>query len=127
MRFATFVLGLSFALTGGAAEVADKRMLSNGHMPATLGASVDALSGGGREGNFAVGVMGLVSPQHGGSFSGLPLANSPQQSGYHPANVPLPETRTLEDYLLTAFVALMLIAYQLRRKHRFLRPHQFIT
>jgi hypothetical protein len=125
MRFATFVLGMTFALTGGAAEVADKRiMMSSGTVPAALGAQVDGL-GGSREGNFAVGVMGLVSPQHASSFSGLPLGGAPQQSGYHPANVPLPQTRTLEDYLLTAFVALMLIAYQLRRKHRFLRPHQF--
>lgn len=51
-----------------------------------------------------------------------PLGAQPQ---YHPANVPLPETRTLEDHLLTGVVALMLVAYQLRRKHKFLRPHRF--
>jgi hypothetical protein len=35
------------------------------------------------------------------------------------------EGRSLEDFLLMGFAALMLIAYQLRKKHRFLRPHPF--
>ena len=34
-------------------------------------------------------------------------------------------SRSLSDHLLTGVVALMLIAYQLRRKHRVLRPHPF--
>lgn len=33
--------------------------------------------------------------------------------------------RSAGDFLLMGFAALMLIAYQLRRKHRFLRPHPF--
>lgn len=33
--------------------------------------------------------------------------------------------RTLGDFALMGFVALMLIVYQLRKKHRFLRPHPF--
>lgn len=37
----------------------------------------------------------------------------------------LHHARTLEDFLLMGFVALTLIAYQLRKKHRFLRPHPF--
>lgn len=46
---------------------------------------------------------------------------------FDPGRIPLPAVRTVEDHLLTGFVAVMLIAYQLRRKHRFLRPHQFST
>jgi hypothetical protein len=46
---------------------------------------------------------------------------------FNPARIPLPAKRTTEDHLLTGFIAVMLIAYQLRRKHRFLRPHQFST
>ena len=33
--------------------------------------------------------------------------------------------RTGQDFMLMGFAALMLIAYQLRKKHRFLRPHPF--
>ena len=33
--------------------------------------------------------------------------------------------RSMSDHLLTGLVAVMLIAYQLRRKHRVLRPHPF--
>ena len=33
--------------------------------------------------------------------------------------------RSTSDHVLTGVVALMLIAYQLRRKHRVLRPHPF--
>jgi hypothetical protein len=47
------------------------------------------------------------------------------EARFDPGRIPLPAARTLEDHLLTGFVAVMLIAYQLRRKHRFLRPHQF--
>jgi hypothetical protein len=36
-------------------------------------------------------------------------------------------TRSLGDHLLTGVVAVMLIGYQLRRKHRVLRPHPFTT
>jgi len=37
----------------------------------------------------------------------------------------LHHARSLEDFLLMGFVAVMLIVYQLRKKHRFLRPHPF--
>lgn len=37
----------------------------------------------------------------------------------------LHHARTFEDFLLMGFVAVMLIVYQLRKKHRFLRPHPF--
>jgi hypothetical protein len=79
----------------------------------------------------AGGVMGFAPSDNPASFV-LPRlpASEPRQEAtarFNPANIPLPATRTLEDHLLTGFVALMLIAYQLRRKHRFLRPHQFST
>ena len=35
------------------------------------------------------------------------------------------QARSAGDFLLMGFVALMLIAYQLRKKHRVLRPHPF--
>jgi hypothetical protein len=81
--------------------------------------------------------MGFTPSQNPAAFvlprlpSSEPRPNSePRQDAtarFNPASIPLPEIRTLEDHLLTGFVALMLIAYQLRRKHRFLRPHQFST
>ena len=49
------------------------------------------------------------------------------RAAFDPGRIRLPAVRTVEDHLLTGFVAVMLIAYQLRRKHRFLRPHQFST
>ena len=39
--------------------------------------------------------------------------------------LPRQPARSMTDHLLTGFVAAMLIAYQLRRKHRLLRPHLF--
>ena len=39
--------------------------------------------------------------------------------------VPHQRPRTAGDFVLMGLVALMLVAYQLRRKHRFLRPHPF--
>jgi hypothetical protein len=38
-----------------------------------------------------------------------------------------PPVRSAVDHLLAGVVAVMLIAYQLRRKHRVLRPHPFTT
>lgn len=38
-----------------------------------------------------------------------------------------PPARSMTDHLLAGVVGLMLIAYQLRRKHRVLRPHPFST
>lgn len=39
--------------------------------------------------------------------------------------VPRQRPRTAGDFVLMGIAALMLVAYQLRRKHRFLRPHPF--
>jgi len=39
--------------------------------------------------------------------------------------VPHQRPRTAGDFVLMGFAALMLVAYQLRRKHRSLRPHPF--
>jgi hypothetical protein len=39
--------------------------------------------------------------------------------------VPHQRPRTAGDFVLMGCAALMLVAYQLRRKHRFLRPHPF--
>lgn len=58
-------------------------------------------------------------------------ALSNNASGYPPAprgmRYTQPPERTLTDHLLAGVVGLMLIAYQLRRKHRVLRPHPFAT
>lgn len=132
MRVATFVLGLTFAAAGGATEVSDSGAAVSARVPTTFGAPVSDGLTAVRDSNLrsgVIGVMGFVPAQHPSSFSGLPIGDSaaPSTQRYNPAKIPLPATRTLEDHLLTGFVALMLIAYQLRRKHRFLRPHQFST
>lgn len=138
MRVATFVLGIALSTAGEASEAFDT---ANGSVngSATLGAPTERfitpntsawLHAEGMDARHgAVGAMAFVPSQAPSSFArGLaPMSDSTtqQRRPYHPANIPLPATRTLEDHLLTGFVALMLIAYQLRRKHRFLRPHQF--
>lgn len=146
MRLATFVVGIVFGMTGGISEASDAvnssltartpSAFSEGALRApsdrfiTRNANV-AMAQDGNMHSGAIGAMGFVPAQSPSSFTnslsafGEPVAKGPQR--YNPANIPLPATRTLEDHLLTAFVALMLIAYQLRRKHRFLRPHQFST
>ena len=127
MRLATCVLGLSLAATGGAAEVSDSVGVNNARVQAFAAPMADGLSV--REGALrsgVIGAMGFVPAQHPSTFVAplrSPLAAPSQR--YNPANIPLPVERTLEDHVLTGFVALMLIAYQLRRKHRFLRPHRF--
>ncbi len=140
MRVATVVLGFALAITGEATLAFESTTNPDGSV-ATLAAPTERFitrstnawlnaqhSEGGRS---ALGAMGLVSPSHNPlSFTRVqpPLhADERPRERYNPATTPLPATRTLEDHLLTGFVALMLIAYQLRRKHRFLRPHQFST
>jgi hypothetical protein len=148
MRVATVLLGFVLAMIGGASEASDSSV--NGLKGTSSASLTDGLFAApsregfansragnwtyGAEGHLragAIGVMGLVPSQEPGAFlrARLPLAESTVKSArrYNPATTPLPKTRTLEDHLLTGFVALMLIAYQLRRKHRFLRPHQFST
>lgn len=143
MRVATFVLGVALALTGEASKAFESADSSRGpgaaHTEGVIVAPTErfitsstntwtrAQDAAVRHG--ALGAMGFV-PSHATSSFTRPLmgesGESPRQR-YNPANTPLPATRTLEDHLLVGFVALMLIAYQLRRKHRFLRPHQFST
>jgi hypothetical protein len=150
MRLATFVVGICFAFVGSASEASDSARGFTDVRSATLladGSFSNHASpfGGAYERhvdsplydmddssrNGAVGLMGYVPSQNPASFAlpRLPAAQPHQEASarWNPAVIPLPATRTLEDHLLTGFVALMLIAYQLRRKHRFLRPHQFST
>ena len=139
MRLATAVVGIGIALIGGVSEASESSIGSTGrtHGPAYSGEGFVAaptdrfITRNSQQGNVrtdAIGAMAFVPSQSQPSFmsSGFEPAVRPPRR-YNPANTPLPKTRTLEDHLLTGFVALMLIAYQLRRKHRFLRPHQFST
>lgn len=138
MRVATMVLGLVMTVAGGASEAADTRQGSSVLLN-NRGTSVVSV------GQFKTAELSQTAMLHphtyeygvGNAMGFLPAQNTPllprpnavpgefSKSHYHPAQIPLPKTRTLEDHLLTGFVALMLIAYQLRRKHRFLRPHRF--
>jgi hypothetical protein len=146
MRLATFVFGIGFAVMGGNSQASEPAPTSSFKVAHTgsIGESVfvprtERVSpyGSARpnigDSNLTAGgvhAMGLLPAQTSGSFTGvLPFdgSNVVSPRPYHPANIPLPALRTVEDHLLTGFVALMLIAYQLRRKHRFLRPHQFST
>jgi hypothetical protein len=151
MRVAIYVLGVVLSIAGSTSKAADTArgsVLTNTRPTAVLADrsfSVPYVSqvGADRYGSPGVythdsalrsaggGVMGFMPSQNPASFA-LPHLpdNEPRREAtarFNPANIPLPATRTLEDHLLTGFVALMLIAYQLRRKHRFLRPHQFST
>jgi hypothetical protein len=138
MRVAIFVLGIALVFTGGASKAFDSATDSASRTQSAAptdrfitrntSAWLGVQEGQGRHG--ALGAMGFVpSSQHPTSFTRTrPLmgeSTAQPRQRYNPANIPLPATRTLEDHLLTGFVALMLIAYQLRRKHRFLRPHRF--
>jgi hypothetical protein len=146
MRVATVVLGVALAMAGGASEASDTagpssntagfaegvlRAPTERFITPNTSAWLSAQEGSLRHG--ALGAMGLVPPHSPASFNRarLPFGDAgphyEYERPYNPATTPLPRTRTLEDHLLTGFVALMLIAYQLRRKHRFLRPHQFST
>lgn len=148
MRVATFLLGIVFAVASGTVHASGSKTVSfNGAHSGVLADGV--LAAPGRDGvpvgtgawiygqqeasrTAAINMMGFVPAQESAALLRSyrpPLAESTVKSAqrYNPASTPLPKTRTLEDHLLTAFVALMLIAYQLRRKHRFLRPHQFST
>lgn len=56
----------------------------------------------------------------------LDLSNGrlfPRQEQREPARRPL--ARSAEDFMLMGFAALMLVVYQLRKKHRVLRPQPF--
>ena len=151
MRVATFVFGFAlFALGGvsGASEtlqgpstyraaagfadgvVAPTAQFANNDRALSPSAMLYSRDGGTRSG--VAGVMGFVPSQSSAGslrgYSSFGDQRAPDASNqYDPARIPLPATRSLEDHLLTGFIALMLIAYQLRRKHRFLRPHQFST
>ena len=152
MRLAIVVAGMCFAFFGSTSEASDSArgsslandpsaaLLADSRLPnhgSLLGASERnastslLYSGDGTLRSGVADAMGYVPAENPGSFMvpRLPLGEPRQEASarWNPAAIPLPATRTLEDHLLTGFVALMLIAYQLRRKHRFLRPHQFST
>lgn len=140
MRVATIVLG--FALVAGAANAdAVETARSAAHTTRTVLAEgvtdgsravehfgVPSAFLHARDSSLRQGAMGFMPTQSPPSFTsfGVPRDFSPRER-FDPARIALPATRSLEDHLLTGFVALMLIAYQLRRKHRFLRPHHFST
>jgi hypothetical protein len=57
-----------------------------------------------------------------------PVSNAGRGTAVSQPSSALPSSgpaRSVSDHLLTGLVAVMLIAYQLRRKHRVLRPHPF--
>jgi hypothetical protein len=138
---ATALGATALAANASASDSARGSLLTDPHSAALLAdasfANQDYQFGGASERRAlssplnAAGAMGYVPADNPSSFvlPRLPLGEPRQEASarWNPATVPLPATRTLEDHLLTGFVALMLIAYQLRRKHRFLRPHQFST
>ena len=147
MRVATVVLGLSL-IVGGVSEASEGIQGPSAHRAAAVLAdgvmSAPAVSQfnsaefrGSSSARYAQdasprlpNAMGFVpqNPAYVRNYANFGDQFSPRsQERYNPATIPLPATRTLEDHLLTGFIALMLIAYQLRRKHRFLRPHQFST
>lgn len=134
MRVATFVLGVSLLLAG-ASEASENvpnpvahraaAVLADGMLSAPVSpliANDRALSPNAR---YGFNAMGYVPSQGPANFV-QPFAPR-ADARFDPGRIPLPAVRTFEDHLLTGFVAVMLIAYQLRRKHRFLRPHQFST
>jgi hypothetical protein len=142
MRLATVLLGLAISTVGSTSNAADTRQgpatLVNNRAAAVLAdnivtprvtqlrdAEVSPTSLLHASDYGATGVMGFVPGQSSPLVSRSNMFAQPSEVRYHPAQIPLPATRTLEDHLLIGFVALMLIAYQLRRKHRFLRPHRF--
>jgi hypothetical protein len=149
MRVATFVLGVSMLLAGGVSGASETMqspsahraaaVLADGVMSAPTGSQFDrglapnamlyARDSGVRSG--LAGAMGFIPAQNPASFLRASTFGEPRMSQsndrFDPGRIPLPATRSMEDHMLTGFVAVMLIAYQLRRKHRFLRPHQFST
>jgi hypothetical protein len=151
MRVATFVLGISLFAVGGVGEASESIKNPAAHRAAAVfadgviaGPTVSQLNAAGLVApstllaprdvgsrNSLSGPMGFIPSQNPAAFLRSSTFSDPRvvrdQSRFDPARIPLPATRSLEDHLLTGFIALMLIAYQLRRKHRFLRPHQFST
>ena len=133
MRVTALIVGIALMMSAaaGAAAATASDTLSTQASASQYGATLDART--------RVAYAAPLGPMHSatnvvsqprtsaGTFAGATrfVFDPPQVQPYHPANVPLPKTRTLEDHVLTGFVALMLVAYQLRRKHKFLRPHRF--
>jgi hypothetical protein len=150
MRVATFVLGVSLLVTGVSessenvsSPVAHRAaaVLADGMMSAPVSpliANDRALSPSTLQyvrepaARYGFNAMGYVPAQNPANvlrtYPSFAEPFAPRaEARFDPGRIPLPAVRTLEDHLLTGFVAVMLIAYQLRRKHRFLRPHQFST
>jgi hypothetical protein len=151
MRVATVVVGISLALAGGvsgasesvqnpvahraAAVLADRVIVSPMMSPlsASEGAAFPRSMMYARDGSTrnGLGAMGFIPSQSSvapwRAYSNFGEPRERFEEPFDPSRIPLPKTRTVEDHWLTGFIAVMLIAYQLRRKHRFLRPHQFST
>lgn len=146
MRVATFVLGVSLIAIGGVSEASENvkgpaahraaAVLADGVIASPAVSPLRAVEGpstvmltardaGVRHG---LGVIAFIPTQNPAwLLRASPNFGEPRPQTFDPARIPLPAKRTGEDHLLTGFIAVMLIAYQLRRKHRFLRPHQFST
>jgi hypothetical protein len=151
MRVATFVLGVSLFVAGGVSEASESiknpsahraaAVLADGVMASPAVSPLLASEGSaspsamlyGRDAGVrnGLGAMGFIPSQSPASLLRAHSMFEPRAARtterFDPARIRLPATRTVEDHLLTGFIAVMLIAYQLRRKHRFLRPHQFST
>ena len=140
MRVATFVLGISLSIAGGVSEASEsfQNPSAYGYGVSPLLASEGALSpsaalyardAGVRNGLGAMSFLPSQNPAY--LLRSHPNFGEPRQlraeDRFDPGRIPLPASRSVEDHWLTGFIAVMLIAYQLRRKHRFLRPHQFST
>jgi len=144
MRVATVVLGAALLVAGGvsgasesiqkpaahraAASLADGVINSPAVSPLFVGEISQTQELNARDGLARnLGMMGFAPAQGPAWVFRTPPFGEPRErtERFNPARIPLPAERTTEDHLLTGFIAVMLIAYQLRRKHRFLRPHQF--
>jgi hypothetical protein len=147
MRVATVVLGAALLFAGGVSGASESSqnpaahraaaVLADGviNSPAAGPLSYSEMSQAQFDARYlrngagsSLSALGFV-PSQGSTwvFRTSPTFGEPRAERFDPARIPLPAKRTSEDHFLTAFIAIMLIAYQLRRKHRFLRPHQFST
>ena len=149
MRVATFVVGVSL-LVAGVSEASESMQSPVAHRAAAvladgmMSAPVSPLIANDRALSPALQYVREPAARYGSNAMGYAPSQNPAnllrtyptfaaqfglgaEGRFDPGRIPLPAVRTFEDHLLTGFVAVMLIAYQLRRKHRFLRPHQFST
>lgn len=135
MRVARIVLGLFVSVTASLATTANAREAQSSFANSRTAGLVESTAVPQRVAQLSavdVSPTTMVHSYDVNTLMGYAPATRPpllpragREERYHPAQIPLPATQTREDHLLTGFVAVMLIAYQLRRKHRFLRPHRF--